>query len=783
VYEAHCPAHGRTVPFLPLLELLRSYFGIGEGDSDGEARHKIAGTVLLLDESFRELLPLLLEFLGVPDPERPAPRMDPEARQRQLYGLVRRLVQARSTRELTLLFVDDVHWIDPASDGFLAQLVEAVTGTRALLLVNFRPEYQADWFRKSHYQQLPLLPLGPEGIQALLRDLLGEDASVAELFEPIRERTGGNPFFVEEVVQSLAEAGTLEGSRGAYRLRGALDEVSVPASVQAVLAARIDRLAEREKRLLQTAAVIGKRFSEPVLAAVAELPEVDLAGALRTLEGAEFIHADELYPVAVYGFKHPLTQEVALYSQLGNRRSRTHALVARALTELRSDQLDEAAALIAYHWEEAGEALEASRWHRRAAEWAGVRDAVEADRHWRRLVDLLEPFSRSLETDALRLAAITERINLAWRVGMTEQDAEALFSKGEQLAQEIEDLRGLAILQTRYAFLLGIYNRFPEQLALSRSALELAESLGDVPLQVGCAYARARALIWFGRLEECQVLVDRGLALADDDPRLGWEVMRASPYLWLRLMEAVLRAWGGQPSEAVTIFERAMRIAYEIGEVDTLAFLHSNAMWAHFFLGDGRGAAGRGRQAVEIAARAGGSWQRLDAAILHSFGLAALGDWNAASAEAERVRAIAAESGMGLEWQPVALIVTSAARLGQGDPESARELGREAVRLVREHGIDLMEVLGLYYLVQALLRPEASAELDEAEASLAAGMERLRAIGAHSWEPLMREQAAELARLRGDLPRREHELREAHRLFVEMGATAHAERVARELGS
>ena len=165
-------------------------------------------------------------------------------------------------------------------------IVEAVGGSRTMLLVNFRPEYEADWTRQSHYQQLPLLPLGPEEIEELLRHLLGEDLSVAALFERIQVRTGGNPFFIEEVVQSLAEVGSLDGVRGAYRLMAPVDEVAVPASVQTVLVARIDRLPEREKQLLQTAAVIGKEFSEPILEKTAELPRVELVDVLAALREA-----------------------------------------------------------------------------------------------------------------------------------------------------------------------------------------------------------------------------------------------------------------------------------------------------------------------------------------------------------------------------------------------------------------------------------------------------------------------------------------------------------------
>src|SRR5437764_1996847 len=262
VYDAHCVAHGKMIPFFLVLELMRGYFGITDQDGDEAARRKVAGTLLLLDPELTDGLPLLLDFLGVPDPERPVPRMDPEARQRQLFELIKPLVHARSRREPAVLLIDDLHWIDGASEGFVETVIEALSGTRTLFLVNFRPEYQAGWTRMSYYQQLPLLPLGPEAIAELLASLLGTDPSLAGLVERMRERTRGNPFFIEEVVQSLLEAGTLQGTRGSYRLARPVAEVAIPATVQAVLAARIDRLPERAQQIMQSAAVLGREYSQ-----------------------------------------------------------------------------------------------------------------------------------------------------------------------------------------------------------------------------------------------------------------------------------------------------------------------------------------------------------------------------------------------------------------------------------------------------------------------------------------------------------------------------------------
>jgi predicted ATPase len=365
VNEGHCPAHGKSVAYLPVLEMLRDIFDIGDHDTDHEARRKIAGELLLLDDHFQELLPLLFDFLGVPDPERPAPQLSPEARQRQLSAFLRHLTQARSQREPRVLLIDDAHWIDSGSDAFLAQAVEAASGTRTLWLINFRPEYHADWMSRSTYRQLPLLPLGRESTEELLVDLLGRDASLAGLPERIHERTGGNPFFIEEVVMSLVENGRLEGPRGAYRLVTPVEALEIPGAVQGVLAARIDRLPERDKQLLQTASVIGKEFPERILRRVAELPQSELAPSLAALVLGEFLVEKVLYPEPEYAFKHPLTHEVAYESQLRDRRARIHAAVARAHEEMDGERLDERAALLAHHWDEYGRSWAGPRSRRR----------------------------------------------------------------------------------------------------------------------------------------------------------------------------------------------------------------------------------------------------------------------------------------------------------------------------------------------------------------------------------------------------------------------------------
>ena len=393
VLEGHGVAHGKSVPMLPMLELWRAFYGITDDDTPEAARAKIAGRLLLMDDSFRDALPVLFDVFGVPDPAHPSPALDPEQRQKRIQGVVKRVLHDPTYGGGTrVILLEDLHWFDGASDAFLETFVESVPATRDLWLLNFRPEYQARWMQRSYYQHLPLQPLAPDAIRQLLHNELGNDPSVEALPEMIHARTKGNPFFIEEVVQTLIESGHLTGARAAYRLTTPVEALQVPATVQAVLAARIDRLAEREKQVLQTAAVIGKTFDEAllrrVLGSLAAVDETTLGQALSTLIASEFLFEAALYPEVEYSFKHPLTQEVAARSQLRERRARVHAAVAQALEEA-GGNLDEHAAEIAQHWAEADDAGRAARWHRRAAEWAGLSDPREGLRHWRRVRELV----------------------------------------------------------------------------------------------------------------------------------------------------------------------------------------------------------------------------------------------------------------------------------------------------------------------------------------------------------------------------------------------------------
>jgi class 3 adenylate cyclase/tetratricopeptide (TPR) repeat protein len=563
VFEAQAQAHGQSIPLMPVLQMLRAYFGIGDREPERLTREKIAGRALLLDPEFSADLPLVFDFLGVPDPDRPVPQMSPEARQRALGGIVCRLINAPNRRHTVVLVVEDLHWIDRGSDAMLAELVASIEGTNTLALVNFRPEYKLAANVAPSYREIALKPLEQGDTRELLRDLAGEDPSLDGLEEPIHERTAGNPFFVEEIVRELAEAGHLEGERGAYRLARPVEEAGVPATVQAILAARIDRLDPAAKQLLQVTSVVGKEVGARALGLTAGLGDEELNPALCELVDGGFLYEAELYPERVLAFRHPLTREVAYGSQLAERRRVTHAATARAMIELEPDRLDELAALIASHLEEGGETLEAVRWSARAAYWTGHTRPQDALRLWQKVTTLNGELEESEESTALAVSSRLLQLDYAWRLGMDREQAEALATEATAIAERIGDLHSLALLKLLTAARPGVAEHSGEWVTAAEEAIGLADRAGERSLRIAVRSAAAYAYMCAGDLDAIEATAADVLALTDGDRKLGSGIVIDSPIAWALMAKSVALRERDRFGEAEELLDRALRLAEE----------------------------------------------------------------------------------------------------------------------------------------------------------------------------------------------------------------------------
>jgi class 3 adenylate cyclase/tetratricopeptide (TPR) repeat protein len=766
VYQAAGQAHAKTVPLAPVLDLLRDFFGIGERDSGDEARSKIERRLAPFEEDFDDDLPLVFDLLAVPDPERRPPRIDPEARLRRLLSFCRRLTRGA---EPSVIVVDDLQWLDGASELFIANQADAVQGTRSLLVVNFRPEYSAEWLTRPFCRRLTIAPLDGVAVDQLLTDLLGSDASIDGLAEVVRERTGGNPFFVEEVVHTLVDGGTLAGERGAYRLAAPVAEVVMPATVQAALAARIDRLDPAHKHALQAGAVIGKEFAAPVLARVSGIAGSELEQALRGLVAADFVYERELYPDTVYAFKHPLTQEVAYGSQLRERRAPAHAATASAIADLYPDRLDERAALIAHHWEAAGEELESARWHVRAALWAGTAHPAQAREHWLGVRGLTDRADDSDEARSMGLAARIFALGHGWRIGVSVEEQQSLYEEGIALVAE-DNLHVRALL-----LMVGAEQDSRDARKLARSAREamaLAAESRDPGIYVALAPS-AYTMHATGDFRVGLEICDRAIELAAGDPLVGTGINYICPYAYCFAAKGMFTATVGDIEAGRALAEEGLRIAHEAGDVEIVGVCHLYLTYIGCFAGESEAALRHARAAIETIEQVGGTFFLAYAWYLLGLAESVRGEWQSTIDALERTRAtIDAGTAGALR---AALAVLGEAYMHVGDPERAQTTIDEAIDEAHTYGNVFGETLGTLSLASSLVA--AGAPVDEIDEALERVSELAAETGAVIFEPRVELLRADLADRRGDDAARERALREARRLFEQIGATGWVRRL------
>jgi class 3 adenylate cyclase/tetratricopeptide (TPR) repeat protein len=482
VLEAGSLSYGKATSYLPVIDLLQAYFKVNERESHREIREKVTGKLLTLDRALEPTLPALLALLDVPVEDAPWQALDPAQRRQRTLDAVRRLLLRESQNQPLLVVFEDLHWIDAESQALLDSLVESLPTARLLLLVNYRPEYRHGWSSKTYYTQLRLDALPPESVGDLLQALLGDDPGLEPLKRLLLRR--GNPLFVEESIRTLVETGALAGERGAHRPTRPIQAIEVPATVQVILAARIDRLPAADKQLLQTASVIGKDVPSVLLHAVADAAAEAVQQGLAHLQAAEFLYETRLFPDAEYTFKHALTHEVTYGTLLQDRRKALHARIVDAIERCYPDRLAEHIERLAHHavrgemWEPAVTYLDQAGG--KAMARSANREAVTY------FEQALTALAHMPETREALEHAIDLRFGLRtalFPLGEFQQIFGRL-REAEGLARALNDQRRLGQMAVYMCHNLYITGHPTEALASGQSAQALAESLGDVPLKV-----------------------------------------------------------------------------------------------------------------------------------------------------------------------------------------------------------------------------------------------------------------------------------------------------------
>jgi predicted ATPase len=781
--QTQAVAYGQAIPYLPMIDLLKVYFRLDDRDRTPTIRDKVTATILALDAALQPTLPTFLTLLDVPVEDPHWQALGPPQRRQRLLDAVKRLILRASQTQPLLLIVENLHWIDTETQACLDSLVESLPTAHLLLLVTYRPEYQHGWGHKTYYTQLRLDPLPHEHIQVLLDAILGDEGSLAPLKQRVLVRTQGNPFFVEESVQSLIETGGVVGEPGAYHLGTPSQTLQVPATVQAVLAARIDRLPAEAKHLLQTAAVIGAEVPVPLLKAVAELDEERLQRSLAQLQTAEFLYETWPLPDPAYTFKHALTQEVAYGSLVQGRRRALHARIVEALETLARDRLDDQVERLAHH------ALRGEVWDKALAYCRQAGEKAMARPAYREAVGYFEQALSALvhlpEQRATHEQAIDLRLALRSALLPSGDYGRILAAlrEAESLASAIDDPHRLgqvsALLSSHFRN-MGVYD---QAVAAAQRVLALATAGGDVVLHalannyLGLAYwtqgdyrraidclgqsvvslEGARRRERFGQvilpavqslavLAVCHAELGtfaEGITLGEEGCRIAEAVAHPASLMWAYWGSGLLFLRQGDLPRALPLLERAVDLCQE---ADLPGFFPRQAA----ALGAAYTLAGRVADAVPLCMQALERTMAMAAVDHQAHCHLALGEAQLQAGRLEEAHALTEQAlgfarqypGRGYQAYALRLLGDIAAHHTPPDVDEAAAHYCQALALAEELGMRPLQAhchLGLGVLYQRLGKREP------AQAALSTAIELLRAMEMTFWLPRAEAELAQVA--------------------------------------
>ena len=513
-------SYGKAASYFPVIDLLRTYFRIEGRDDTRLIREKVTGRLLSLDRALEPFLPAILWLLEVATDDPQWEHLDPAQRRQQILDGVKRLLLRESQTQPVVVVFEDLHWIDAETQALVDALMDSLPTARVLMLVNYRPEYQHGRGSKTYYRQLRIDPLPVASARHLLDSLLGDDPTVRPLKTLLIQRTGGTPFFLEEGVRALVETKVLVGESGDYRLLKSLDAIEVPATVKALLAARIDRLTPEEKAVLQAASVVGTDVPLVVLQAIADMPHDQLRRHLAQLQSSEFLYETNLFPELEYTFKHALTHEVAYGSILADRRRTLHARIVEAIERLYADRLSEQIERLAHHALRSEVSPKAVAYLHEAGTKALMRSAnTEAVTYFTQGLDLagrLPPTPEQARQELRLLLALGPAFQLV--KGFGSADVERTYSRARHLGEKVGEPAEL------FQALWGLWlhttagrGRYREGRLIAEELVALAERLGDRVLLLEAHHAMAPSMLWIGEPETARRHCEQGMALYDRD--------------------------------------------------------------------------------------------------------------------------------------------------------------------------------------------------------------------------------------------------------------------------
>jgi class 3 adenylate cyclase/tetratricopeptide (TPR) repeat protein len=710
VLEAYSVSTGKAAAYQPVLELLHNYFGIEATDDFAARRRKIIARLAALDPTLDDISPYLFALLGIQDTPDPLAQLDPSIKRRRTLEALKRIVLRESVNQPLVVILEDLHWIDTQTQALLDLLADSIANARVLLLVNYRPEYRHQWTGKSYYTQLGLGPLGQDGAEELLAALVGDAAELGPLKLLVADKSGGNPFFIEELIQGFFDEGVLTRN-GGVRMTRPLGQVRIPPTVQGILGSRIDRLPSEEKGVLQTLAVIGKDIPPNLVRHVTPLPEGELSRICSDLQAGEFIYERPSSEEAAYTFKHALTQEVAYNSVLLERRRVLHERVGNAIEALHPARLDNHLAELAHHYGRSANLRKAVHYLGRAGNQALERAAyTEAQallsRGLKLLKELPDDTERAREEISLQTA-------LGWSLfatgGPGGPEREATVVRARELCERLGDEAGLIEALTNLANIR--INRLELQSAreLAEQALALTAQVDDPGLVARVHYPLGHALYFLGELAASREHSERAVELFGPAPYRNFG--EAECARWSALFSTLALALSGYPHMALKRSLEVLSAARRSGDPASIGLtLFADAELSRS-LGDLGNVLERAEELLALGAEHDMPLLMLFGSCSRGWAFAAQGQVAQGIAELHRARQAMAASPLILLY---VLFVLAESDLWARRPEEGLDVVAEGLALARRTGAELYET-GLCNLKGELLLLQGASNAAEAE--------------------------------------------------------------------
>jgi tetratricopeptide (TPR) repeat protein len=731
--EGRCIHFGGSMAYLPILDILRTYFGIQEGNREYLIKKKMKEKVLKLDEKLSPVLPPFQELLSLKVDDEAFTKLEPKEKREKTFEALRDLLIRVSHEKPLVLAIEDLHWIDRTSEEFLGYLIGWLANASILLILLYRPEYTHQWVSKSYYTQVGLDQLGIASSSELIRAILEEGEVAPELKKLILDRAAGNPLFMEEFTHTLIENGSIEKRNGKYALNRKPSEIEVPDTIQGIIAARMDRLEDNIKRTMQVASVIGRDFAFRILQTITGMRE-ELKSYLLNLQGLEFVYEKRLFPELEYIFKHALIQEVAYNSLLQKRRQEIHEKIGKAIEQIYMNRLEEFYEMLAYHYQKAANHMKAYQYLVKAGNAAARLYAYDESRlRYAMALEALAQLPDTEDNHRRRVDTLIKQVGSSWRADPLEQNQARLF-EAESLAKEMSGpdgtLGGDRLRLARIHYWMGRIhygaNKMPEAIGYFHQVLAVAEELGEPELLVLPSLTIGAIMLVQGHLDKAMAMLSRA---SPASAQMGkWpEWCRAVGYHGIAL------AMSGECAAGVAEVQRAVARAREISSLGDIAMTNVYLSVASNYAGELDKAIEVGRKGAEAGERSeeqifvclGNAWR--------GWAEARAGDFEAAKASMARSQIVQDELGgkiIAADW--IAAINAEIA-FGMGRFEEALALAEQTIDIAQKMGGIFAEGLARQVQGQALaaLDPprwdEAEDQLDKSLRLLESGQIRVEA--------------------------------------------------------